>query len=94
VQPRGSANGLGLAHKVAEKKGKARENHPHEPVEELDVDLEPEIEEINLDSMAIDEGELDVTARSVTLMVVPSRYSYVRAKTQIATTVPTTQPGQ
>jgi hypothetical protein len=46
-----------LAHKAADRKGKARENPSRESVEEVDVDLEPEIEEMNLDSMAIDEGE-------------------------------------
>jgi hypothetical protein len=51
------ATSLDVAQKVADRKGKAHEDPPHEPVEDLEIDLEPELEEMNLDSMAIDEGE-------------------------------------
>jgi hypothetical protein len=51
------ATSLDIAQKMADRKGKAREDPPHEPVEEFEIDLEPEMEEMNLDSMAMDEGE-------------------------------------
>jgi hypothetical protein len=49
---------LDVAQKVADRKGKAHEDPPCEPIEEFEINLEPEMEEMNLDSMAIDEGEL------------------------------------
>jgi hypothetical protein len=54
-----------IAHKTADRKGKAHENAPSGPVEEFEVDLEPEIEEMNLESMAIDEGGSQFSALMV-----------------------------
>jgi predicted membrane GTPase involved in stress response len=61
-----AAHASRVAHKGSDRKGKAHKSEQCEPVEEFDVDLEPEIEDINLDSMAIDKGEcsqLNATSR-------------------------------